>query len=663
MQYGNFLCSITFFLFAMTQLTGQNFESYPTFKGDLGLNYTPQKSDFRIWAPSATKMVLRFYEDCLEGEAVQEIQMKKAEKGTWFHSVSEDLEGTYYTFQTKVDGQWRQEVPGPYAKAVGTNGQRGQVIDFEKTNPTDWDKEEKPKLENFTDIILWEIHMRDFSIHESSGIKNKGKFLAFTETGTIASTRQPISTGIDHLKELGITHVHLLPSYDYGSVDESRLEEAQFNWGYDPMNYNVPEGSYSSNPCDGASRIREFKQMVQSLHQNDLRVVMDVVYNHTFKTDGMCFQEIVPDYYYRQNEDGSLSNASGCGNEVASEREMVNKYIIESVKYWAEEYHIDGFRFDLMGIHDQKLMRDIRAELDKIDPTIFIYGEGWTAGGSPIPDEERCLKANTHQLEGIAAFSDDMRDGLKGSVFEHEEQGFVSGKKGMEESIKFGIVGATEHPQVDYEKVNYSNKSWAGEPTQCINYVSCHDNHTLWDRLQNSNPKNTEEEKIAMHKMAQAIILTSQGVPLLHAGTELLRTKEGEENSYKSPDTINQLDWTRKAKYASVFEYYKNLIELRKKHPAFRMPTNEMIQKHLHFIDDLPEGVIGYSLSENANGDSWKTIYVFFNPNNEQINVTVPKGNWKLVASPDEVNESGLLGWMGTEILELNKYGAFIFVK
>lgn len=622
--------------------TYASYDDYPVYVGtDLGLTYTPKKSVFKLWAPSADKTTLRFYDKGVGGKALEEIKMKREEQGVWSVQVKKDLLGKYYSFQTFVNGQWGEEVPDPYVKAVGVNGKRGHVINFEKTNPIGWAGEKRPALKNPTDIILYELHMRDLSMSEDASIENKGKFLGLAETGTKSPMGEP--TGLDHIKDLGVTHVHILPSYDYMSIDEGKLEENNFNWGYDPQNYNVPEGSYSTDPFDGAVRVREFKEMVKALHDQGLRVILDVVYNHTGVTEGSNFNQLVPNYYYRQNADGSFSNASACGNETASDRPMMRKFILESVKYWVNEYHLDGFRFDLMGIHDIETMNQISAALHEIDPTIFVYGEGWTGGDSPLPEPDRALKKYTHRIKGVAAFSDDMRDGLKGSVFDAPDRGFASGKPNMEESVKFGIIAATQHPQLNYEKVNYSNEPWAAEPTQSINYVSCHDNHTLWDRLLNSQPGISEKERIKMHKLANTVVLTSQGIPFLHAGVELLRTKDGEENSYKSSDAINKIDWSRKSKYKDVFDYYQSVINLRKNHPAFRMPTKAMIQKHLKFMD-FPEGdlLIGYTISENANGDEWKDILVLLNGNQSIKTVVIPEGDWIIALDGERVDEHGL---------------------
>ncbi|MEM9922134.1 MAG: type I pullulanase, partial [Bacteroidota bacterium] len=423
----------------MKTITYNSYEEYPVYEGtDLGLQYTKEGSTFKLWAPAAEAARVRLYEKDLGGEALQSQDMKRGEKGVWTLEIPEDLQGKYYAFQTKNKGQWSDEVPDPYVKAVGANGKRGAIIDWSTTNPPNWEGDQRPPLAHPTDIVLYELHIRDLSTHSSSGIQHKGKFLGLAETGT--KSPEGAATGLDHIKELGVTHVHLLPSFDYMSIDETRPEDNGFNWGYDPQNYNCPEGSYSTNPSDGATRVREFKQMVKSLHDNGLRVILDVVYNHTGATEGSNFNQLVPGYYYRQKEDGSFSDASACGNETASDRPMMRKFIVESVQYWVNEYHLDGFRFDLMGIHDIETMNQVSSALKAIDPSIFVYGEGWTAGSSPLAEEQQALKKNTHRLDRIAAFSDDLRDGAKGSVFEHEDRGFATAKKGMEESIKFGVV-------------------------------------------------------------------------------------------------------------------------------------------------------------------------------------------------------------------------------
>ncbi len=623
---------------------------YPSYSGaDLGLTYGATASTFKVWAPSASQLRLKLYSNAIGNNLINTIYLDKTTEGVWEGIVTENLIGRYYTFQAEVLGEWKAEVPDPYAKAVGTNGLRGQVINFGKTNPSNWENDTRPFLEKFTDIIIYELHVRDLSIEKHSGIQHKGKFLGLTELNT--KNAEDLSTGLDHIKSLGVTHIHLLPSYDFFTIDEGKPEENAYNWGYDPQNYNVPEGSYSTNPEDGAVRIREFKKLVQTLHQNGLRVILDVVYNHTGHTGASNFNQLVPGYYYRQDEKNGFSNASGCGNETASERPMMRKFMIDSVRYWAEEYHIDGFRFDLMGIHDITTMNQITEVLAEIDPTIFVYGEGWTGGDSPLSEEQRAVKKHMNQMKGIAAFSDDMRDAIKGQVFSPEDTGFASGKKGLEESIKFGIVAATTHSQIDYDKVDYSKTPWATQPIQTVNYASCHDNHTLWDRLLNSQPDITDADRVKMHILANTIVLTSQGIPFLHAGVEMLRTKNGIENSYKSPDSINQIDWSRKSKYLNVVKFYQQLILLRKNHPAFRMPTTEMIQENLFFLTIKESGVVAYLLKGAESKDAWKEILVVFNGSQEAKRIDIPKGQWMVALDGEDINEEGLYTIAGSYLV------------
>ncbi len=618
-----------------------NLEDYPIYdKKDLGFVYSPKSTAFRLWSPMAQEVKLNVYSSGNGDNLEMTYLMKRDKAGTWTYKISGDLKDKYYTYQVRQNGEWLQEKPDIYAVAVGVNGERSMIVDLDETDPIGWQNDQRPPLENYTDIIVYELQIRDLTIHSSSGSSHPGKYIGLVEEGT--KSPQGLTTGIDHIKELGVTHVHLLPTFDHRSIDETRLDEPQYNWGYDPLNYNVPEGSFSTNPFDGKVRIKEFKQMVQAFHKKGIRVVLDVVYNHTGQTEDSNFNQLVPAYYYRQNEDGSFSDASACGNETASERAMMRKYIVESVQYWVNEYHLDGFRFDLMGIHDMETMNEVSAAVRAIDPTIFVYGEGWTAGKSPLPSEQQALKANTFKMDKVAAFSDDLRDGLKGSVFNHEERGFVSQQGGLKESIKFGIVASTQHQQVNYEAVNYSKAPWAATPSQTVNYVSCHDNHTLWDKLTISKPEASEEELIQMHKLAETIVLTSQGVPFLHAGMELLRTKLGVENSYESPDEINQINWTRKEKYKGVFNYYKDLISLRKSHPAFRMTSTEQIQRHLEFLNYAGENFLAYQLKDNANGDQWKDIIVLLNGSGLNKTINLPKGSWTLISDGTQVNEAGI---------------------
>ncbi len=641
----------------------QNFADQPFYEGnDLGLNYSPQKSTFRIWSPVAEEVKLKLYQNGIGNNLIKELNLQKSDKGTWFLEVFEDLKGKFYTFQVKTEGKWLDETCGIYAKIVGVNGKRGMISDLKTTNPKNWDKDKKPELKNFTDIVLYEMHVRDFTIAPTSGAKNKGKFLGMVEKNT--KSPDGLKTGVSHLKELGITHVHLLPSFDFRSIDEAKPNNTDYNWGYDPQNFNTPEGSYSTDAYDGTVRIREFKEMVKKMHENGIRVIMDVVYNHLGDAGDSPFQKEFPNYYFRQNDKGSFSDASGCGNETASERPMMRKYLIESLKYWATEYHIDGFRFDLMGIHDLETMNLIATELRKIDPKIYLYGEGWTAGGSPLAEEKRAIKRLTYQMPNVAAFSDDMRDGIKGHWSNEKEKGFASGKENLEESIKFGVVASTQHPQVDYQKVNYSKAAWAKEPHQCINYVSCHDNHTLFDKIQVSCEGITEAEALKINRLAQTMVFTAQGVPFLHAGEELARTKYGEHNSYKSPDRINQIDWSRKKTYCKLFEFYQKLLKFRKDHPAFRMPTNAMIQQNLQFVDTKQANLVAYTLNGAAVGDKWKRIFVVYNGNKNNRKITLPEGKeWKLVLNGENIDQNGFWKQKGGAEIEMYGTSAMIWVE
>ncbi|MBW6477854.1 MAG: type I pullulanase [Bacteroidales bacterium] len=624
------------------QITGKQelTDGYPVYHGDdLGVYYSPEKTTFRVWAPSAEAITVKIYDQGHEGNVLETLQMEKDVNGTWLLELEGDWKDKYYTYQAQIDGELKLEVPDPYARAVGVNGNRGMIVDLASTNPEGWEIDDRPELSSFADMVIWEIHMRDFSIHPSSGIKNRGKYLAFTETGT--SSPEGHKTGIDHLVELGISHVHLLPVYDFYTIDETRLDEPQFNWGYDPKNYNVPQGSYSTDPFDGNVRIREFKKMVQSLHNHGIRVIMDVVYNHMYNAQTSAFENLVPGYYFRMNPDGTFSDGASCGNETASEKAMMRKFMVESVKYWAQEYRIDGFRFDLMGLHDIETMNLIRKELHDIDPTIFLYGEGWTAGDTPLPEHNRAIKVHAESLNGVAVFSDDIRDAIRGPWWDNDAPGFMAGQSGLEESIKFGVVASTRHPQINYSAVNYSDAPYAANPLQTITYVTCHDNPCLWDKVEYTCIDCTKEEMLDMQKFANAIVLTSQGVPLLHAGEEIVRTKFGEHNSYNLPDSINQLVWHNKHTYRDVFDFYKDMISLRLNHPAFRMPTAEMVQKHLRFFDIHQPLLVGFHIGDHANGDKWKDILVFYNANAHDVEVDLPEGDWVIIATKYSIEETG----------------------
>lgn len=642
------------------------FTAYPTYSGnDLELVVNPSTTDFRLWSPKAEAVRLNIYPTGRNSEAEMTVDMvADPANGTWTASIPGQLYGKFYTFAVKYDGRWLDETPGVWAKAVGINGQRAAIIDAAATNPAGWDTDRGPKVDNFSDVIVYEMHHRDVSMHPSSGIANKGKFLALTEHGTLSP--EGLATGIDHLKELGITHVHILPSYDYNSVDETNLPANTYNWGYDPLNYNVPEGSYSTNPSDPATRVREMKEMIKALHDAGIGVIMDVVYNHTAENDGSNFELTAPGYYHRHWDDGRYSDASGCGNETASERPQMSDYIVNSVKYWADEYHIDGFRFDLMAIHDTETMNRVAAELKQVRPDIFVYGEGWTAGDSPLALDRRALKENVSKMEGIAVFSDDLRDAVKGHYSNAEDRGFATGKPGNEETVKIGIVAATAHPQVDYSKGNNSKFAYAASPEMIVNYVSCHDDLTLTDKLRKSMAGEPEENMLAAAKLAQTIVFTSQGTPFMFAGEEVFRDKKGVHNSYNSPDSINAIDWSNKAKYRDQFDYYANLIALRKAHPAFRMTSADDIARHLVFdnIDSQKTpNLISYTLRDHANGDSWRDIKVVFNGASEPQTVTVSKGKWMVVARDGKIAPDGSLGSFKGGKITLAPYSALILAR
>lgn len=610
-----------------TQAQVIDWEHYPVYTGsDLGLTYTQAASKFRIYAPTAEQAELILFKEGIGGEPIARIDMEKSDEGTWAIQINGDQAGKFYAFRVRINNAWSQEVPDPYVKCVGVNGKRGMIINLDETNPPDWEaNEESPPFAHATDAIIYELHVRDASMHASSGIQAKGKFMGLTETGTHNPNGK--STGLDHLKELGVTHIHLLPSYDFNSIDESVANNPHYNWGYDPLNYNVPEGSYATNAYDGATRIREFKQLIKTLHDNGLRVVLDVVYNHTGLTQHSSFNELVPGYYYRQNPDGTFSNGTACGNETASERPMMRKFMLESVLFWVNEYHLDGFRFDLMGVHDIETMNLLADELRKIKPDILLYGEGWSAGQVQLKEEQQAVKKNASKLHQVAVFSDDIRDGIKGSVFNHQERGFASGLTDQDQSVRFGVVAACQHPQVDYARVKYAHEPYAAAPDNTVTYCECHDNHTLWDKLALSASTATEAQRKEMHKLALSIVLTSQGISFLHAGTEFLRSKQGVENSFESPDAINAIDWNLKTRHDDVFRYVKALIAIRKTHPAFRLRTAQQIQDNISFLPSAT-GMVAYTLKGAAVNDSWSTILVAYNGASQTQTLTLPSGKW-----------------------------------
>lgn len=604
--------------------------------------YSKEKTMFVLNAPTAGKssVTIRLYKNGQGGKAYKTLKMKKMGDERWAATVKGDLKGKFYTFDIG-----KGETPGTFAKAVGVNGNRGAIVDLYDTDPVGWNEDVRPAIQSPADLVIYELHMRDFSVSSTSGLKYQGKYLALTEP-----------KAIEYLKKLGINAIHFQPLFDFASVDETRLNTPQFNWGYDPKNYNVPEGSYSTNPYAPETRIKEFKEMVMALHKAGIRVIFDAVYNHTFDINGSNFQRTYPDYYYRKTKEGKYSDGSGCGNETASEKPLMREFMIESVKYWVNEYHIDGFRFDLMGVHDIETMLAIREMVNRIDPSIYIYGEGWSAGSCAYPTEKLAMKANTHQLNGIGAFSDDMRDALRGPFSDNTKGAFLAGIPGEEESLKFGIVGGIAHPQVDMSQVNYDKKPWALEPTQQISYVSCHDDMCLVDRLKASVPgiqddKKSENERMAelirLDLLAQTAVFTSQGVPFILAGEEMLRDKKGVHNSYCSPDSINEFNWDNLKKYPQVFEYYRNLIQLRKNHPAFRLAKAEAVRTHLEFLPtgngtDKEGCLVAFRLKDLEGIDSWKNIIVIFNANKESKTVAIPEGEYHVACCNGVINEEGI---------------------
>ncbi|MFL0268553.1 type I pullulanase [Candidatus Clostridium radicumherbarum] len=617
----------------------------------LGCFYSKEKTSFKLWSPAAEKINLLLYKNGDIEIPESPIRYAMVEKdGLWSLTISEDLKGSFYTYEVKVYGRLNEAVD-PYAKSLGVNGNRGAIINIEDTNPLGFEMDISPFIENFTDAIIYETSIRDISMHPESFVINKGKFLGLAEEHT--RSRSNLTTALSHIIELGITHVQLMPIYDFSSLSTDEKNPIKYNWGYDPQNFNAPEGSYSTDPYNPYTRIHELKTLIQTLHKNGLGVIMDVVFNHVFNQKTENLEKIFPSYYFRMHEDGKPSDGSGCGNDTASERFMMRKFIIDSVYYWAKEYHLDGFRFDLMGLHDVTTMNAVREKLNTLNRPIMLYGEGWMLN-TLLKDEFKANQENACKMPHIGHFNDTIRNSVRGSVFIKEEQGFISGKLGLEEKIKECTSGC-----IDYAN---TGKSLFNTPDQAINYVSAHDNNTLWDKLNFSNPGADEEALKAMQKLANAIVITSQGIPFIHSGAEFCRTKYGVEDSVRSVDKINSLDWDRKAKYLDVFNYYKGIINLRKSHPAFRMNNAEQIRKSLEFIANTPINTVGFMLKNHANNDDWKDILIIYNANKTTVNITIPEGSWNLVV--DNVNA-------GTEIIrtingsnvEVEKISMFVLYR
>ena len=593
---------------------------------DLGAIIHGDKTIFKLWAPTASRVVLNLFETGDGGEAYRTVEMVKGDKGVW--SMAADCgHGTYYTY-TVTTSAGTAEAVDPYARAAGVNGDRGMVVDLSLTDPEGFrDSGYYGGLRSYEDAVIWEIHVRDFS-NTIAASEYPGKYLAFTETGLTNESGQRV--GVDYLKWLGITHVHLQPVYDYATVDEARLDEAQFNWGYDPKNYNVPEGSYSTDPYHGEVRIGEFKQMVQALHENNMGVVMDVVYNHTYALDSNL-NRIVPYYYYRFNANGAASNGSGCGNETASDRAMFRKYMVDSVVYWASEYKVDGFRFDLMALHDLETMQAIESAVHEINPQAILYGEGWTGGGTPLAQTKQANQANIHTITAtgdgigaVAVFNDAIRDGLKGSVFEAAGKGYINGaaNRGNAEKVAFGIRGGAKSNAV----------SWYVDNAMSVNYMSAHDNNTLWDKLAASNPDATTEEKLAMTRFGAAIVMLSRGTPFFLAGEEMLRTKDGDSNSYASSDAVNNLDWaalTEGSDALAMAEYYRALIGMRGANAFF---TGGAVNTAI--LD-------GSAIEVTWRVNGTPAAYAVINPGAEAMDYTLPVGNWTVLLQDGSVAPDG----------------------
>ena len=623
--------------------------------------YSPSNTRFAFWSDAAEQMEVRIYNDGMSATAsfndandVQIVPLQKGENDFWTASVKGDLAGKFYTVRSFQDGEWTPESPGIFAKAVSINGQRAAILDLATTNPEGWNNDKRPAMPDPTDIVVYETHLRDFTMSPNSGIEHKGKFLGLTEEGTVIfdeGGQKP--TGIDHLKQLGITHLQILPMFDYGSVDETKTvdgsklnAEGSYNWGYDPVNYNVPEGGYSTNPADPACRIREAKQMIQALHKAGIRVVMDVVYNHTYDVMGCALGRVVPKYFYRLNEDGTYANGSGCGNETASDHEMMRRFMVESVCYWAREYHIDGFRFDLMGIHDQETMNAIRASLDEIDPTILTYGEGWAAMSPAYPYEELAMKQWTYKMPRVGAFSDDIRDALIGSPFDHE-RGFASGNPAGFKDVMRGLIACPE---------------WSGEPMQHVSYITCHDNYCLRDRIEVSAAKESEATKLRMNKLAQTAVLVSQGMSFIYGGEELFRTKRGIDNSYQSPDSINIIPWENKKAYYDLFEYYQQMIAIRRAHKGFRLGSAELVKDHVEFLDADNEQVIIYCINNLEGIDSAQSLIVLLNGSAQLAEAKIPEGEYEVLAHDAQADSHGLGCIQGGKIV-VEPYSATILAE
>ncbi|MBQ4529529.1 MAG: type I pullulanase [Lachnospiraceae bacterium] len=623
------------------------FEEKYTYDGnDLGATWSQDKTTFKVWAPTAEKVVVNLYAsgDETKQDTLETVEMTLGENGVWSAEKEGDLNGTYYTYSVIINHEI-MEAGDPYAKTTGVNGKRAMVINLDETDPEGWAKDKNPNAKmNITDAVIYETHLRDLSADESSGVKNKGKFLSLTETETKTSAGNP--TGLDYLRDLGITHLHILPMYDFGSVDETKLDTEQYNWGYDPVNYNVPEGSYSTNPQNGSVRVKEAKEMVKSLHDNGISVIMDVVYNHVYDSQTFSYNILVPEYFSRINDYGEYANGSGCGNDNATERNMVKKYIVDSVNYWVEEYHIDGFRFDLVGLIDTETMNEVIETVHKKHPDVIFYGEGWSMDTSLTKTGHTLTtQDNIEQVSELALFNDYFRDNVRGANGNASDGGYVSGASGKSTAMENIVSGSP---------------SWAQNPTQVINYNACHDNNTLFDKLSISNGLENFDDNVKRNKLSAAVMFTSQGTPFMMSGEEILRTKTKEDamldgktkdedsfdsNSYKSGDLVNSIKWDTLSEisYKNVYEYYRGLIAFRKAHGGLRMTSSKDVEKHLTMAEETPENVVAFSISGSYKAEKSKGIYVIYNSNKEVKEVTLPAGEWSVYVNGEKA---------GTEVIE-----------
>ena len=626
------------------------FENAFTYTGsDLGAVWSREKTCFRLWAPTAKAVSVNLYKSGTAGtdDLIQRVPMEPSVNGTWVAEKAGDLNGIYYTYLVSVGGK-TVEACDPYARTTGVNGNRAMVIDLASTDPQGWENDTDPHAgAKITDAVLYELHVRDLSMDKSSGIKNKGKFLGLIESGT--KTKDGIPTGLDHMKDLGITHLHLLPVYDFGFTDES-LEKPQFNWGYDPVNFNVPEGSFSTDPFNGAVRVKEMKQMVKGLHDNGISVVMDVVYNHVYETFDFCFNKIVPGYFSRISGTGVVSDASCCGNDTASERAMVKKYIVDSVNYWADEYHIDGFRFDLVGLIDTETINEIMDTVHAQHPSVIFYGEGWSMHtGVTKPGYHMTVQGNSGMVPGFAFFSDTIRDLLRGSVFDNTLPGFISGAVCSRDQLDACFMGVP---------------MWAAAPAQSVNYVSCHDNNTLFDRIALATPKASQAERIKMNNLAAAFTIMSQGVPFMQAGEEMLRTKPAKDggfdhNSYRAPDSVNSMKWAdlSKEEYKKTYAYYKGLLAFRKAHPSLHLTTRDQVWKTVHPVGCYNPHTAAFLID----GEEDHRIFAAFNADTQGVSLTLPEGKWQVCIRDDVAGTESLAELGGS--LTVSPKSAIVLVQ